>query len=206
MENKYRFLAFALIVAFILNTLCGCKQVETFTDPDGYADIFHLAGRVVSSEMYREAENGTRYNDFTSLLFPNTITDLNVKNYYCIYDYSEHFEILLSVQYTAEDYANEVDRLSAVKHNGEILYTTKYFSCPAYVTALGYNNDCSEYALLDEEQCCIHYIYIQGLCLEDIRMSTEYLPYGYSGYGQVEGINFTIYNTSEVYIPVSSSC
>ncbi len=158
MKNKYRYFILIFIAIIILNTFCGCKYSETFTDPKEYSDIFQLAGRVVTFEMYRVDDEGTQYNDFSSLLFPETITELNVENYYCIYDYSERFEIFLSVSYTPDDYADEVDRLSAVKHNGEILYTTEYFSYPAYVTALGYKNDCSEYALLDEEKCCIHYI------------------------------------------------
>lgn len=201
----YRFLALIFIVVLILSTICGCKYVEKFTDPRDYSDIFHLAGRVVSSEMYHMIDEETRHNDFTSLLFPDTITGLDIESYYCIYDYSERFEILLSVCYSPEDYISETQRLSAIKHNGKILYTTKHFSYPAYVTALGYNNECSEYALLDEERHCIHYVYLQALRVEDIQMPIEYLPYSYSEYGRVEGMNFTVYNTPEVYIPVPIS-
>jgi len=204
-KKAYRFLLSLLTVVLMLTFFGGCNYEEIFTDLNTYPDIFQLAGRAVASEMYRQMDDGTRYNDFASLLFPDTITGLNVVDYYCIYDYSERFEIFLSVQYTPKDYADETDRLSAVKHNGEILYTTEHFSYPAYATALGYNNDCSEYALLDEEQCCIYYVYLQGLRLRDVRMPAEYLPYGYSGYGRVEGINFTIYNTPETYIPIPSS-
>lgn len=190
----------ALLLAILLCTFSSCGYVDTYTTVDSYPEFFKLSGRWIVNEMYYEY-NGQRYLDFKSLLFPDTITQLNVKEYHCIYNYNESFDVLLSVEYSEEEYLKETDRLSSVRHNGEILYTTEHFEYPAYVTALGYNH-CSEYALLCEEQHTIHYVYLQGMKLKDIKMPQSYLPKKLCDYGEVTGESFTIYNTKEVYVTV----
>lgn len=192
--------AACILILLLVCTLSACNYVDTYTTVDSYPEFFKLSGRWIIDEMYYEY-NGMRYLDFKSLLFPDSITQLNVKEYYCIYNHNERFEVLLSIAYSEEAYLKEIERLSSVIHNGKILYTTDHFEYPAYVTALGYN-ECSEYALLDEEQHVIHYVYLQAIRLKDIKMPSLYLPKKLRDYGDVEGICFTIYNTEKVYVTV----
>ncbi|MBQ8165227.1 MAG: hypothetical protein IJZ94_05380 [Clostridia bacterium] len=65
--------------------------------------------------------------------------------------------IYIWCEYSEEDYISEIERLN-ISH-GE--YDTVLFDLPAYVFI--YDDICYEYAIIDDENRTIHYIYIQYL-------------------------------------------
>ena len=54
----------------------------------------------------------------------------------------------------------------------------------SYATHLGKNYS-SEYALADEQELVIYYIYLQSLPREEVEFDHDLLPTGYTGYGEI---------------------
>ena len=97
---------------------------------------------------------------------------------------NEYF-ILLKVKYTEADYRTEVERLSSVKCTiavqdeeitNKVLYTEEKFSYPSYAAILGCDQS-FEYALLDEDNMTIVYVYLQGF--SHFMLPREYRPLEY---------------------------
>ena len=78
-------------------------------------------------------------------------------------------------------YATEQERLSSLTYTdrtGEtqsVEYDTTSFGYPAYVTIAGYDF-CYEYALLNEKEHTIVYIYAMNTVSDDLQFNDEFLP------------------------------
>lgn len=156
----------------------------------------------------------SRYGKFSSfeirgglLLFPKSIPkDASVNGYY----YSQiipqfigtYYQIYLNITLPEDEYKAEVERLSKIKKGTkneldgnktscDIKYDKSNFIYPAYVAMLGYNGT-SEYALLDEKEHKIIYIFIQIREKNDIKFDKKYLPKGYKNAGDCNE-SFSIY-------------
>ena len=79
-----------------------------------------------------------------------------------------------------------------MKADKSVVYDTTSFFYPAYVAVLGWEN-CSEYVLIDEANFTLHYVYLQSVQQEELRIDSQYLPLYYSGYGDVAGMSVCIY-------------
>ncbi len=90
-------------------------------------------------------------------------------------------QIYLSCTLSGEAYEKEAKRLSSLSwESGEkgrisVQRDETSFGYPAYVAIGGYDF-CYEYALLDEEDCAIVYIYSMNTVEEELSFSREFLP------------------------------
>lgn len=108
---------------------------------------------------------------------------------YFYYKYKDAFldpvcQIYLKCEYDLPTYKNETERLSQIREEYQgriqkINYNTKDFRYPAYVTIFE-NDGCYEYALLDEENYSIIYIFLQWTEEKNIEFADIYLPYNYN--------------------------
>lgn len=171
-----------LLVVFIL--FSGCSDVYervVFTDIEDYEKIWELPERRAVSKLE---------------IFPKKIEKTDVSFFYC--DCSTYFpvgtgyEILLSVNYDETNFYEEITRLASISKQRKIKYDINTFIFPAYVATLGYDC-CNEYALVDENDFTIHYLYLQLISEENIEINADYLPEKYD-FGDVNGSCYTIYS------------
>ena len=119
------------------------------------------------------------------LIFPEEIpAEAEEVEYY--YQYESGWDrpmsqIYLSYRLNENAYATEQERLSSLNYTdrtGEtrsVEYDTTSFGYPAYVTIAGYDF-CYEYALLNEKEHTIVYIYAMNTVSDDLQFNDEFLP------------------------------
>lgn len=124
-----------------------------------------------------------KYTHF--LIFPEEIpAEAEEVEYY--YQYESGWDrpmsqIYLSYRLNENAYATEQERLSSLNYTdrtGEtrsVEYDTTSFGYPAYVTIAGYDF-CYEYALLNEKEHTIVYIYAMNTVSDDLQFNDEFLP------------------------------
>lgn len=134
-------------------------------------------------EDYRKWALSEKYTHF--LIFPEEIpAGAEDVEYY--YQYESGWgrpmcQIYLSYRLDADTWQTEKDRLSSLTYtdaSGEsrsVQYDTKSFHYPAYVTIAGYDF-CYEYALLNEQEHTIIYIYAMNTVSGDLQFHDDFLP------------------------------
>ena len=132
---------------------------------------------------YRKWSVPEKYTHF--LIFPEEIpAEAEEVEYY--YQYESGWDrpmsqIYLSYRLNENAYATEQERLSSLTYTdrtGEprsVEYDTTSFGYPAYVTIAGYDF-CYEYALLNEQEHTIVYIYAMNTVSDDLQCNDEFLP------------------------------
>ena len=132
---------------------------------------------------YRKWSVPEKYTHF--LIFPEEIpAEAEEVEYY--YQYESGWDrpmsqIYLSYRLNENAYATEQERLSSLTYTertGEprsVEYDTTSFGYPAYVTIDGYDF-CYEYALLNEKEHTIVYIYAMNTVSDDLQFNDEFLP------------------------------
>ncbi|MBR3810797.1 MAG: hypothetical protein IKJ16_00500 [Agathobacter sp.] len=172
-----KYITMLICIISIVFMFTGCSYVaykDYYSDVDDYIEIWDLTG-------FRFREQGI------SPFFPQSIDDLDVREFFCRYDQQlplgEGVQLFLEVQYKDELLFNEeLERIKSMSFNCDELFKDSMFS--AYVTSLEKHNSL-EYALIDEEQQVIYYIYLQSLPKDEIEFDLKYVPVGYTGYGEV---------------------
>ena len=165
--------------------LLGCIMWLTFNKNQNYetSDI----------SQYGEMKNKLKGKVFSGLdIFPKEIENIETKkNYYMQYgrknlDYS--VQVYLECEYGEEQFQQELERLSKMKETYEkyqlhhfIVKDVENFDYPAYVMIFQ-NNYTYEYALIDEENKKIIYIYLQHTNYEDLMVDGVYLDKKYKEY------------------------
>lgn len=162
-----------IVISFILLTLIiiciAMNQKKVITDIDEYG-------------MF----NGFRgYSNLD--IFPEQIPDKGTDTQY-YFEYKDeifdpYYQIYLKCTYDTPTYSDEVKRLAQIKENYQgitqkIRYNTEKFEYPAYVAIYG-DDGCYEYALLDEDNQTIIYIFTQWANADDIKFENAYLPHNY---------------------------
>ena len=175
MYKKY--IGILLLVLSVLLAASGCSYVshkDYYSDLDDYSEIWELTG--------------VRYSyKNTSSLFPENIENLSVKNFFCRYDQQlplgEGMQVLLEIQYTDEDmFIREVEDISSISFSCDDYFPEIGFS--AYAIRLGADSS-SEYALIDEENQTVYYIYLQNIPQKEIEIDHKFLPAGYTEFGEI---------------------
>lgn len=164
---------FLFAVLILMMPLCSCSSLEKclgkeirITDKTEYKKIWTL-----SDLRYYEKK-----------LFPETIENEAVDFFECIH--VEEFlvgtdwQVLLKIHYDREQFDSEIDRLSALCKDSFICGKSDYFDCPAFASIWNANL-CFEYAVVDEQESSISYIYLQGVKKEEIKITSLPLPKGY---------------------------
>lgn len=150
-------------------------------------------------------------NNIGSMLaiFPSSTENvMDVNYYYSCGKYSSscnYYIICAEMKYADEEFRKEVQRISEIKCDvylkrdqetvtNVIQYSEELFVHPAYIAIYG-SNGCYEYALINEQEKEIVYIYLQDKVGKDI-LPNAYLPLNYQNMGVYElndGENVNIY-------------
>ena len=180
-KNTIPKLLIPILCIALVFALCSCTYTAYktyYNNIEDYDDIWELTG------FYHGYEG-------KSTFFPNDISSLNVKEFFCRYDeelpLGENVQILLEIEYDEDDFAEERERLSKAGFECSDSFDIK--GIEAYATNLGTSGVhayISEYALLDSDQNTIEYIFLHGVPKEEIEFDHQFLPIGYTGYGEIE--------------------
>lgn len=151
--------------------------------------IFNHSNAIIIYNSIEDYEKFEEFKGYSNLLiFPSQIPEkASNSSYYFKKDssnlFDDDYQIYLMCQYDQQAYNQEVNRLAAIKQvcGEEIHYVwkdEKNFSFPAIV-AIYNNNHCYEYALLDDINKKIYYIFLQFIYKEDVIFDNSFLPYNY---------------------------
>ena len=184
-KRKKLIITFAVIVILIAAAFVGCRALTSF---DVTTDLSHY----VDKKEF-EGHSGLR-------IFPDEVRKKDAMEYYYAHRYilfDPDIQLYLRCKYTPQNYAKECERLSrvSVSYDGRtntVSYNTNDYAFPAYEAIRA--NDCTyEYALLNEEEYTIDYVYLQFIPEEDVVFDHEKLPEGYrendSGTESLENLN-----------------
>lgn len=160
-------------IFFLLLSFSGCypSYKTYYTNVSDYSEIFKLQGYILSCYEIKS-------------IFPDSISGLDVKNFYCRYDeqlpLGEGFQVLLEIKYNDKDLFNEeINRISSIAFDCSENFKKCNFK--AYATHL-LKKGFSEYSLVDNNNHIIYYIYLQYLPEEEIEFDNNLLPENYTDY------------------------
>ncbi len=150
--------------------LCSCSDVYDeiiITDINRYGEIWTLPER-------RASEN--------SLLFPSEIDSNSVEMFRCnhtTYQYvGTGWQVEIVVKYTKDEFNKKREDIEKLTEKSVVVGNTPFFGFPVYATVWNWNG-CFEYALVNETEHSIAYIYLQLIDKNDLVISNEYVPTGY---------------------------
>lgn len=186
---KAVFIVLGAVAASITGTLIlGLFVLGIFSlGSEGYATID--TDNYGIYEGHIEAE---RQDLFSGLyIFPQRISE-NASDIYYFYSchgggFDNSYQQFLKCTYTEQEYNEEINRLKGIKceiplKDGPIVHTVEYsdtkFSSPAYITAYG-SFGMFEYALCNDADKTIVYVYLQHIANDDVAFSKDYLPLEY---------------------------
>lgn len=175
MNMKY--IKFIALIISMLLMLSGCSYVaykDYYSDVSDYTDIWTLTG-------FRHGYDGA------STFFPEKLENFEVVDFYCRHDeqlpLGEGTQVFLHTKYNDNNiFKKELDRVASMSFSCDEYFDNATYK--AYATRLGEEYS-SEYALINEQDQIIYYIYIQDLPKGEIEFDHSLLPIGYSGYGEV---------------------
>ena len=156
-----------VVLSFII-LLCSCSGIyeeKVINDPSKYQSIWTLPER--------------RVDDETSLLFPDSIEGKQVIDFYCKHTtYSlvgTGWQVELRIKYEDESFIKEVERLKNMCEVSVICGESDYFDAPAYASVWNWN-DCFEYAVVNEEDKTVGYVYLQLINKDDLEIDSDLVP------------------------------
>ena len=139
------------------------------TDVDEYSAIFDI--------KYPE-----KHIDYETKLFPKTIDNLDVQKYEFIHKtyslFGTGWQIVLDIRYDNDSFSEEVERIKSLCKNSPIYGISEHFENQAYATVWK-NYNCYEYAIVDEKNSQIAYVYLQLVPPEKITIEKKYIPKDY---------------------------
>lgn len=158
-------LSFALILSI---SSCDNAYKETIiSDIEEYDSIWALSERRVSE---------------TTVLFPENVTKEQCLTFDCRHITYQllgtGWQISLKIRYGESQYFSEIDRLNNFCDNSPICGNSEYFDNDAYATVWNWNS-CFEYAVVDEKEKTVCYIYLQLIEKDSLTVDNKYIPKGY---------------------------
>ena len=154
---------------------CGYAVADTdyYTEKD-YDRIWELPGVSVSVDGGKS-------------VFPESIDNLEIKDFFCRYDQQlplgEGVQVFLRIKCDDELFESEIQRLQDLGQTDfDDLFEES--GCTAFVNSLGEEYSYYEYALIDETEREIIYVYLESLPKDEIEMNFKYLPSNYQDYGR----------------------
>lgn len=165
MKRKHWWVVITVIVLALFLVLAGYFFVHTF-----------IAGDPVRTEDiadYSQREANSLYFDL--LLFPETVSDENAEYdyYYQDFLFDPSARIYLKCTYTEEAYAAEMERMEPY-----YVEDSEHFDRPVFIQVYD-KNCCYEYAVPDEENLTITYVYLQFISDSELRLDSSEKPLDY---------------------------
>ncbi len=169
MKKRMKRMMLCLTMITMLVGLCACSgDVRNVTDISQYVDKAEFKG----------------YSGLA--LFPDSVDESVVDQYF--YDFQDTMfdptvQIYLKCTYTQEAFDAECQRMAGESITSDgVTHTVQYnqedYLLPAYEAIHG-SNFCYEYALVDEDNCSIQYLFLQFVTKEDMVFDTKLLPDDY---------------------------
>ena len=188
--KKWR-ICLLLWIVFAAFCMTACNDIyseDVITDRDRYADIWEYSERRVTI---------AEHDGEPLALFPKDISDLNVVDFYgwhVLFRYTASgFQIHLAVQYSAEEYLNEKQRLADTEVLNRVKYDTENLSAPAYVAVWNWNC-CYEYAICHDDSNTVDYVFLQLVNPPNIKLDDSLLPKDYKELYYSKDDSFSIYD------------
>ena len=174
---------FIVLIVSIALIFCSCDDVYDeiiITNVESYDSIWELPERRVVEK---------------SVLFPESVDKQNLLNFKCKHTTYQWlgtgWQIELSLKYDENTFEVEKARLNSVCTDSVVCGNSEYFSLPTYATVWNWNC-CFEYAVVNEVEQTIGYIYLQLINEDDLEISSLYKPSNYSM--EIEGEQeFSVY-------------
>ena len=161
-----------MIVISTMFMLTGCYMAfKDYYYKEDYKEIWELSG-------FRHGYDGV------SPFFPESIDDLKVNKFLCRYDQQiplgEGVQLFMEIQYTDKMvFDKEYEKIKSMANECDDF--SKEIDLSAYVVRL-VEEYCTEYALIDEEQQVINYIFIYGIDKDQIMFDHRFVPIRYDEY------------------------
>ena len=203
-------ICFSILLINAIRDFWGIRKlIDYYSKPNFYSDSIEeypnnlMAIQNQRNRLYSESttdDSGSGIWDITMpCLVPNQSQAITID---CCFFRSEgiiHNLTMPSLQSfveysfnSAEDFNEELERISSICYNSTIVYDSVHFCLPAYVALLGHSG-ASEYILIDQEKLKMIYVCIEVVPYEKIVFDKSYLPNGYQEYGLSDGTDICIY-------------
>ena len=174
-----------ILISFVLTLgLSSCSDIYEeiiISDIEEYDNIWTLPERRVGE---------------TSVMFPNNVNEEQCVTFICKHTTYQllgtGWQLLLEIRYDDSLYFSEIDRLNNLCGNSPIRGISEYFGNPAYATVWNWNG-CFEYAVVDEKEKTVCYIYLQLIEEDNLILDKKYIPEGY----EMQLGNFETYSIYE---------
>ena len=181
-----------IIIALVLFSICSCSDVyaETYiSDVSAYDTIWDLP----ESRAFEKSE-----------LFPMSISELQVIHFSCYHQTYQlvgtGWQVELIIKYDSDSFSAEHERLKNLCEESVVCGDNEYFDYPAYATVWNWTQ-CFEYAVVNEQNSTISYIYLQLINKEDIAITSDNIPRNYEMdmpeagmYSLYEGVKYECVN------------
>lgn len=153
---------------------CAYSAYKEYYYQEDYQSIWELSGVQFASQR-----------DTAPPLFPETIDELQVKDFLCRYDQQlplgEGIQVCITIEYQdGEAFNAEIERIAMLAFDGEDSFGDSGVTAYVYNLGAGFYY---EYALVDEDTHEIKYIYIESLPEDELEIDKKYLPDNYKDYG-----------------------
>lgn len=195
----------ALIIAIVFIVLI----IFIFYKGLNYADSGLFEQKTVTDIAYYDEmwDNPEKHEDYNkSILFPKSVENLKVTDFLFVYNvhlFITEWQIELVVKYDEDYFENEVERIKSVCKGSPVYGETEYFDKPAYASMWDYDS-CYEYAIVDEKNSEIVYIYFQYVYVDlyEFKIEEKYIPKGYRNTSDTSEPNY-IFSAYENLTPFS---
>lgn len=188
-QQKSSWVAVSVLMVILVAFFIGI-MIATFSNPDGKAcDIV-----IDDSQNYYELsvyadEQGINsevyFLDSNQTIFPESVDGIEVEQYYASIR-GKHgdgwsslaWERLLVATYTENEYKNEKERVSmlSITHDSQtnkIVKDTEHFATEAYIAIYDEEYGLYEYALFDDENRQVAYVFLQDSSPNEIDTDTD---------------------------------
>lgn len=165
--RKWIVICFILILSLSLFSCSDVYEETIISDVKKYDDIWSLTER--------------RAND-VSALFPSNINEEQCVEFNCRHTTYQllgtSWQIVLKIKYDDASFSSEINRLNDLCESSPVCGYSEYFDNLSYATVWNWNS-CFEYAIVDEKEKTVCYIYLQLVEENDLLIERKYIPNGY---------------------------
>lgn len=165
--KKYVLILISFILILSLSSCSDVYEETIISDIEEYDNIWTLPERRASE---------------ISALFPNNVNEEQCVTFICKHTTYQlvgtGWQVLLEIRYDESLYFSEIERINNLCTDSPICGSSEYFDNQAYATVWNWNG-CFEYAVVDEQEKTVCYIYLQLIQKDNLNLDEKYIPKGY---------------------------
>lgn len=169
-----RYIAAAFTTSVIWAVYCVCYF--KFFKENSFNDSTNDNG---NSDLELSYDSAMQLNDKKeNYIFLMSIESLDTQKYICSYGIGKiisSWQMELVVKYSDDDFRKEISRIKKISDENKTNDVSRFFNMTVYVEAWK-DLSCYLYALVDEKDKHIIYVYLQNIKNADIVIDRPYLP------------------------------